>query len=116
MACLSIFIPLSDFLLCDQMSDSLKSNFDTTLGFIVTNDTAGDAYLRTNTQAYVYLQSGTSSAPQTSVGDYAVLSDKGITPLDVYCNIKVTEKNFEVLAGNKPTIDKQQITVTAHFA
>ena len=114
MACLSIFIPLSDFLLCDQMS--LKSNFDTTAGFTVTNSTEGDAYLRTNTQAYVYLPSKTTSTAQTSVGDYAVLSDKGITEKDVYCKIHVTESNFEVLPGNKTTPAGQQITVTANFA
>ena len=116
MACRSIFIPLSDFLLCDQMG--LKSNFDTTNGFTVTNSTERDAYLKSNTGVCEYLPSGTTSTRQTVFGNYAVLSvactDKSAENV-VYCNIQATEAIFEVLPGTRTPPDGQQITVTANF-
>ena len=118
MACLSlaIFIPLSDFLLCDQMG--LGSKFDTTLGFTVTNNTAGDAFLKTpTTVAHVYLASGATSLPQTALGKYSVRVSKptGTDIPDVYFHIQATAEIFEVLPGNAKLATGQYFDLTSNF-
>lgn len=110
------FIPLSDFLLRDQIATAMAkpSIFDPLAGFTVTNNSGQDVYLQTDTDTFVKIKDGDTSGAFTVSRDYDLRTDNK-TDAKIYLTVKVSSWEDGGGVNIVPGTEVGAFAVTSNF-